>query len=39
MDYIKNLTVPDFSVRFSDEHVQAYREGQIQRSKNNDVTK
>lgn len=33
MDYIKNLTVPDFSVRFSDEHVQAYREGQIQRTK------
>ncbi|WP_147573586.1 SpaA isopeptide-forming pilin-related protein [Candidatus Stoquefichus massiliensis] len=33
LNYIKNLSVPDFSVRFSDEHVQAYKEGQIQRTK------
>lgn len=33
LNYIKNLSVPDFSVRFSDGHVQAYKEGQIQRTK------
>lgn len=33
LNYIKNLSVPDFSVCFSDEHVQAYKDGQIQRTK------